>query len=195
MLLPPPPGQPRGTWGQGRFGASTVPLPASDTASSQRSWDWSHCPAPPHPLPVSELFIPTCCHFSRLVQMPQLHLESRQQDGGNPGAGYLGRASAPLPRDFPTLLQPLSFHPCSAASASQVFLMWGGGLCPSGFWRWEAFNRKQLEAGISLLPSCPSWECHLEGRPGAHSLGPPLGWVASREANSERTLGTDSFRA
>lgn len=116
---------------------------------------------------------------SRQVQMPQLHLESRQHDGGKPEAGSLERAAL-LPKDFPTLVQPLSSHPCSAACLPGAPDL-GRQTLPSGFWRQEVFSRKQLKAQVSLLLSHPIWKCHLEGQAGCPLPKPTSqGWVRGR---------------
>lgn len=172
-------GQPGGTWGPGRFCARTAPLPASDTASSQRPWDWSPCPAPPQPCPSQSRSSPpavtsqdpsACLSYTR--RAGSMMAESQ---GPDPSAG-------PVPSYVETSPH---FYPLSSPLLSRLRLPGvpdlGRRTLPSGFWRQEAFNRKQLEARGSLLPSCPTWECHREGGLGAHSLGPLSGgWQAGK---------------
>lgn len=104
-------------------------------------WPSLTSPAVPDPF---VLLSPTCCHFSRQVQMHQSCLDIGQQSGR-------ARAQRP-PACCPETASHCSTnfsHPGSATSVTPAPLAWGAWTLPRGCWR------QKMMAGVSLPPSCP----------------------------------------
>lgn len=148
MLLSSPPCQPRGMWGWGRVSARTVPLPASDTTSSPEALRLEPWSPPP---PTTTAGVAVCPPRDRSRCLSDPWRARNMMGGGEPEAGSLERAAL-LPKCFPALAQPPSSCPCSAACLPGVPDL-GRPTLLHGFWRQEAFSRKQLEAQVSLALS------------------------------------------